>query len=135
MGRSNAPESYRLSRDRKMGLRRSAPDAHFFVALHGDPGHLNSVVAALRDAVLLTAACIGAWQNGNPLTNFEALDATHFDAAAATGALARVDDGYPFVFHGRSIFVEFCVRLLLDDDRTLHPWVRCALEMHRALLI
>ena len=50
--------------------------------------------------MLLTAACIGAWQNGNPLTNFEALDATHFDAVAATGALTRVDDGYPFVFHG-----------------------------------
>src|SRR5215471_12637106 len=103
MGRSNAPESYRLSRDRKMGVRRSAPDAHDFVALHGYPCHVNGIVAALRDAVLLAAAGVRARKNGNPLGNFEALDAAYFDAAAATSALACVDAGHPPRFHGRSI--------------------------------
>ena len=96
---SNFPESYRLSRDLKMGFGSSAPDANSFVALHRHPRHLNGVVAARRNAVLVTAAHVRTWQNGNPSSNFETLSAAYFNAAIATGALAGVDYGYPFGFH------------------------------------
>src|SRR5215469_9177529 len=100
---SNFPESYRLSRDLKMGFGSSAPDANSFVALHRHPRHLNGVVAARRNAVLVTAAHVRARQNGNPSSNFETFSTTHFNAAVATGALAAVDYGYPFSFHNCSI--------------------------------
>jgi hypothetical protein len=96
---SNLLESYRLFRELKMGFGRSAPNAHSFVALHRHPRHLNGIVAACGNAVLVTAARIRAWQNGNPSGNFETFSTAYFNAVVATGALAGVDYGYPFGFH------------------------------------
>jgi hypothetical protein len=86
-----------------MGFGSSAPDANSFVALHRHPRHLNGIVAARGNAVLVTAARVRAWQNGNPSSNFETFGAAHFNAAVATGALAGVDYRYPFGFHNCSI--------------------------------
>src|SRR5262245_6223983 len=97
MERSNVPESYKLSGEN--APRYSAPDAYRFIALHGYPRHVNGVIAALRDAVFLASAGLGAWQQGNPSFDFEALDAAHLDASAASGASVRFHYRYPFLLH------------------------------------
>src|SRR5215475_4938263 len=80
-----------------MGL---TPDAYCFVALHWYPRHPNGLVTTFRDAVFLASANVGPWQRGNSLFNFQAFYAADLDAAAASGTLARVHNGYPFGSHG-----------------------------------
>jgi len=96
----NAPESYRLSCGLKTALcGESTPDAYSFVPLHRHPRHMNGLVTAFRDAVLLAPTVVGPWQRGNPAFDFEAFHATDLHTPAAAGTFAGVHYGYPLESH------------------------------------
>ena len=77
-----------------------APHAHSLVSSHRYPRHANRIVAAFGDAVFFAAAGVRMRQYGNAFGDFEALDAAHLDAPAASCAFVCCDDWNPLGFHG-----------------------------------
>ena len=61
--------------------------AHRLVSLHRYPGHVNRIIPAFDDAVFFAAAGVRTRQYSNPFGDFEALDAAHLYASAASGTL------------------------------------------------
>ncbi len=85
--------------------------------------------------MLFASAGVRAGQGCNSFGDFQALNATYLDASAATGAFICGYYGYPIGFHVRLSLTSFCFSFLLHRDRSLHPWVRCALKMDHAFLV
>lgn len=77
-----------------------APHAHRFVPSHRYPRHVNRIVAAFGDAVFFAAAGVRARQYSYAFCDFEALDAAHLDAPAASCAFVCCNDWNPLGFHG-----------------------------------
>jgi len=60
---------------------------------------MDGIVPAFGNAVLIASTGDRAWQGGNLFDDFEALDAAHFDATAATYTFICGYYRNPFRFH------------------------------------